>query len=137
MLNKQSTFTKVSAAIVLFLLMALMATCFAPLARGTTSRPRPNSLGLSQTYQNPYVYMFGTIDRADVLSTATIVDFKPFGASLLGTESILFCGDLSRDLEGGDNTTLYVFTYRQQTSRTYHGIGCHEIFRILQLGEVK
>ena len=137
MLNKQSTFAKVSTAIVLFLILALMATCLMPLAHGATTHPRPNSLGLSQTYQNPYVYMLGTIEHADVLSNATVVDFKPFGASLLDIESILFCGDLSRELEEGDNTTLYVFTYRQQTTQMYHGIGCHDVFRILQLGPAK
>src|SRR5882762_4332819 len=117
MLNKQSTFTKVSAAIVLFLLMALMATCFAPLARGATTRPRPNSLGLSQTYQNPMAYMFGTIEHVDSFSDATNVVFKPFGASMLATEPIFFCGNLDKELEEATAETLYIVTYRVQTGR--------------------
>lgn len=133
MLNKQSPWFKVSAVVVLFLVLALMATCLAPLAHSAATKPRPNSLGLSQSYQNPMVYMFGTIEHYDMLSNATVVNFKPFGASLLDTESILFCGNLSRDLTGADNTTLYIFTYRQQTSRTYHGIGCHDVFHIFQI----
>lgn len=130
----KSMFAKVSAGIVLFFILLLLGTCAMPLAHGSVARPRPNSLGLSQSYQNPYVYMFGTIDHADILSNVTVVYFKPFGASLLDTESVLFCGDLSQELTGGDNTTFYVFTYRLQTRRLYHGVGCHEVYRVLQLG---
>lgn len=132
-----STFAKVSAAVIIALIFLMMGSCLIPLAHGATTRPRPNSLGLSQSYQNPMTYMFGTIDHVDFLSNASIVTFRPFGASMLDTEPILFCGDLTDQLEGGTNQTLYVFTYRLQGSRTYHGIACHEVYRILTLGESK
>lgn len=132
-----TTFAKVSAAIIIALIFLMMGSCLIPLAHGATTQPRPNSLGLSQSYQNPMAYMFGTIEHIDSFDKATNVVFKPFGASMLDTEPILFCGDIVGQLEGSDNTTLFVFTYRQQPSRMYNGVACHDIFRILQLGESK
>lgn len=128
-----STYTKIAAAIVILLMFAMMGSCLVPLAHGSTTSPRPNSLGLSQNYQNPYVYMFGTIDHVDLLSNVTIVTFKPVGASMLDTEPIMFCGDLEDDLKNGDTETLYLFTYRLSGKQSYHGIACHEVYRVLPL----
>jgi hypothetical protein len=128
---------KVAAAGFLAVLAALMLTCGAELSHGATTQPRPNSLGLSQSYRSPMAYMVGSIQHIDSFSEATNVVFKPFGSSMLNTETILFCGNIERDLEGGTNQTLFVFTYRANASRMYHGVACHEVYRIMQVADAQ
>ena len=122
----------IGALIILVALTTAMLTCFVSLSHGATTRPRPNSLGLSQSYTNPYVYMFGTIQHIEEFGKATSVTFRPFGASLLTTQEILFCGNLSM-LENATEDTFYIFTYRQVASQTYRGVACHDLFRVTEL----
>ena len=128
---------KAGAGFLIAILAALMLTCGAELSHGATTQPRPNSLGLSQSYRSPMTYMVGSIEHVDSFSEATNIVFKPFGASMLDTETILFCGNVEKDLEGGTNQTLFVFTYRANASRMYHGVACHEVYRILQLADTQ
>jgi hypothetical protein len=79
-------------------------------------------------------YMFGTVEHIDAFSQATNVVFKPFGASMLDTEPILFCGDVER-LFDGKPTTTYIVTYRQQASRLYQSVACHEVYRVFALAD--
>lgn len=132
-----SRLQKVGVGALLALIGALMLTCGAELSHGSTIQPRPNSLGLSQSYRNPMAYMVGSVEHVDSFSEATNVVFKPFGASMLDTETVLFCGNIERELEGGTNQTLFVFTYRQNPSRMYHGVACHEVYRVLQLADTQ
>ena len=127
------TFARVSAAILIFLIFFMMGSCLVPLARSSTTNPRPNSLGLSQSYRNPYVYMVGTVVHVDAFSTATNVTFQPFGASVLDTETILFCGNFVNEFDGG----LYLVAYRQRATRLYHSVACHDIYQIIQLENAK
>lgn len=136
---RNRTWLNIGAWFIIAAFVGLMLAFFTVFAHGTTTTPsaRTNSLGLSQTYTNPYEYMFGTIEHVDAFSTVSNVVFRPFGASLLNTQTILFCGDVTKALGDGDTNTLYVFTYRQQASRTFQGVACHDVYRILELGEAK
>ena len=125
----KSTFAKIGAGVILILILLMMISCLIPLAHGSATSPRPNSLGLSQSYENPYVYMVGTVTHVDAFSNVTNVTFQPFGASLLDTETILFCGNLVNEFDGG----MYIVAYRQQARRTYRGVACHEIYKIIQI----
>lgn len=129
----QSTFAKVSAAIILFFILAMMGSCLIPLAHGATTQPRSNSLGVSQTYENPFEYTFGTVDHIDALSNATVITLKPFGSSLLNNEALLLCGDLTKEFENDTTGSMYIITFRRVTTRTYHGIGCHDVYKIILL----
>lgn len=136
---RSTTFRRIGGLIMLAAVLGMLLAFCSVFSHGTTSVPSPrkNSLGLSQTYTNPYQYMFGTIAHVDEFSTVTNVTFKPFGASLLNTQTILFCGDVTRELGDGDSNTLYIFTYREQASRMFSGVACHDVYKILELGESK
>lgn len=125
----KSTFAKISAGIILIFILLMMMTCVMPLAHSSTTQPRPNSLGLSQSYENPYVYMVGTVTHVDAFSNVTNVTFQPFGASVLDTETILFCGDLINEFDG----RMYIVAYRQRARRAYRGVACHEIYKVISI----
>ncbi len=129
----KSTFAKISAGVILIFILTMMISCLIPFAHSATTAPRPNSLGLSQTYENPVTYMVGSVTHVDGFSKATSVTFQPFGASLLDTETILFCGDLVNEFDGG----TYVVAYQQRARRMYRGVGCHDIYRIVQIESVQ
>ncbi len=93
-----------------------------------TTQPRPNSLGVPQIYDSPWMYMIGSPSSVDVFSNGehyyTNVEFKAFGASMLNTVPILFCGNqrtLFKDKK------LRAVTYRIGATRNYQGIGCHDL----------
>jgi len=72
--------------------------------------------------------MIGSPSSVDVFSNGehyyTNVEFKAFGASMLNTVPILFCGNqrtLFKDKK------LRAVTYRIGATRNYQGIGCHDL----------
>jgi hypothetical protein len=93
-----------------------------------TQNARPNSLGVLQTYTNPWTYMVGSPVRVatfeDNGNYYTNVEFKALGASMLNTVSILFCGNETSAFGDGH---LRAVTYRTSVARSYRGVGCHEI----------
>jgi hypothetical protein len=92
---------------------------------------RPNSLGVFQTYENPYTYMVGAPVHVELFEAKghfyTNVEFKALGASMLNTVPILFCDDEQSAFADGQ---LRAVTYRIRATRSYQGIGCHEILPI-------
>lgn len=111
--------------VVLLLVMALVST-----ARCAVSA-RPNSLGVFQTYENPWSYMVGSPVRVNLYESKghyyTNVEFKALGASMLNTVPILFCEDEQAAFADGQ---LRAVTYRIRATRSFQGIGCHEILPI-------
>lgn len=93
-----------------------------------TVQPRPNSLGVFQTYESPYTYMVGAPVRVAVFEEKgnyyTNVEFKALGASMLNTVNILFCGNAEDVFRDG---RLHVVTYRIHATRLYRFVGCHDI----------
>lgn len=118
---------KLIGGFLLSFIIALMLTCGAELSHGTT-QPRPNSLGVFQTYNSPYSYMIGAPVRVNLYQYDgryfTNVEFKALGASMLNTVPILFCGNALDQFGDG---RLRAVTYRTQAARSFRGIGCHEI----------
>ena len=123
---------KIAAVLFLSLLMAMMLTCGAQLSRGTTSS-RPNSLGAPQEYQSPYSYFLGSARKVTILGSDekafTNVEFAPYGASMLNTETIMFCGDVA----GGWDTRTKVYVYRRIPHTSYQGVACHELIRVFNV----
>ena len=111
-----------------FLLLSQQGYC------ATTARP--NGLGVLQTYENQYTYMVGSPARVGLFehngNYYTNVGFKAFGASMLNTETILFCGDLTGTFTDG---RLRVVVYRTQAAHAYQGVGCHDILRVMFIVE--
>ncbi len=93
-----------------------------------STQPRPNSLGVPQTYESPWAYMIGSPANVNVFSSNgryyTNVEFKAFGASMLNTVPVLFCGNQQALFK---DARLRAVTYRIGATRNYQGIGCHEL----------
>ncbi len=92
---------------------------------------RPNSLGVTQFYTNPNMYMFGVIVDGRVMDGATLIRFQPFETMSLYTEPILFCGDVSEQF--ANKRGPMVVTYSRVAHRLYRGVACHEIGSIFEV----
>jgi hypothetical protein len=98
-------------------------------AFGTTTAPRPNNLGVLETYQNPNFYLVGLpVDGQILDGRFTNIRFQPYAAAALFDESILFCGDVSEQFDG--KVGPVVVTYRKQASGMYRGVGCHTLVSV-------
>lgn len=120
-------FVKLLLCLVLFtLLIVQLAHC-----EPSVSKPnRPNSLGVDQLYVNPNVYLFGSpvggeLIRGERNEIYTSVRFQPYNTMALYDESVLFCGDVAHDFNNKQGAL--VVTYSRRASRSFHGIGCHNL----------
>ena len=100
----------------------------------TTPINRPNSLGVSETYQNPVTYLFGLPKDGQVLDGRfTNIRVQPYATPILFDQSTLFCGDVSSMFDG--KVGPVVITYRTQAAGMYQGIGCHELISVFTVGK--
>lgn len=118
----------IAPLVFIILILSLMLVMSCPVAHGETIENRKNNLGVLQTYDSPWMYMVGSPVRVNVFEEKgqyyTNVEFKALGASLLNTVPIMFCGD--QESAFGDGR-LRAVTYRITATRSYRGVGCHEI----------
>jgi hypothetical protein len=119
---------KTVTSIIFLLWLVAMVLILGSVGHCATQNARPNSLGVLQTYTNPWSYMVGSPVRVatfeDNGNYYTNVEFKALGASMLNTVSILFCGNETSAFGDGH---LRAVTYRTSVARSYRGVGCHEI----------
>ena len=126
-----------SKLISFFVLLGMLAAMllFGTLFAHGSIKPRPNRLGVSQFYENPYIYMFGAVTEVTVLTddtqTYTNVTFQPFGASMLYTQTILFVGTPI------DHTGFFIVAYERSAGRVYLGVPAHYVLKAFEVGEAK
>jgi hypothetical protein len=92
---------------------------------------KKNSLGAVVEYVNPNAYLYGNIVDGSILGDTdlyTNVRFQPFHTFLLYTETVLFCGDRSKQFDG--MTGPIVVTYKKQAHTLYQGVACHEFVSV-------
>jgi hypothetical protein len=123
-----------SKLITFFVLVGMIASAllfFTLFAHGT-ERPRPNTLGVSQFYENPYIYMFGAATDVNIFDKDgqkyTNVTFQPFGASMLYTENIMFVGIPI------EHTGVYIVTYERAAGRVFEGVPAHYALKAFEIG---
>jgi hypothetical protein len=113
------------------LIIALALLCVRELHCSTT-HPRPNILGVNETYQNPNTYLLALPVEGQIIDERfTNIRFAPYNAAALFDESILFCGDVTDEFKGKNGTL--VITYLTQASGMYRGIGCHKLVSVFEL----
>lgn len=104
--------------------MALAVACV--FAHGSTTKLRPNSLGVEQTYTNPNVYLFAVpIDGQVIEEHFTSIRFQPYGTMELYDESVLFCGDVTAVFSSKSGPM--VVTYERVAHHMFRGVACHDI----------
>ncbi len=117
---------KVVASLIAFALTFLILAAVL-IATGHTSptKARPNTLGVSEVYTNPYTYLVALPMDGQVLEGKyTNIRFAPYAAADFYDVSILFCGNIVERFDGKKG--ILAVTYRTQASRTYKGIACHD-----------
>jgi hypothetical protein len=113
------------AALIMLGVAAILAFAVAR-AFAVPTKKRPNSLGVSEIYQNPNSYLIAepvevTFMRDEKERVYTNVRFQPLNTAAYYDESILFCGAV----EEFKRVPMAV-TYLTRASHMYKGIACHE-----------
>jgi hypothetical protein len=99
-----------------------------------TAGNRPNSVGVSETYQSPVTYLFDLpIDGQILDDRYTNIRFKPYATVALYDQTVLFCGDVTGQFDG--KTGPVVVTYYTQASGRHDGIGCHDLVSVFTVGQ--
>src|SRR5208282_2186956 len=124
----------------LFLLITSVLLAFGKASvRGNA---RPNSVGVSETYQNPNTYLIALPIDGQILSTGQVLDrssqftnirFSPLATAALYDETVLFCGDVTPMFKDKQGTVALV--YRTQASGKFQGIGCHDLLGVYEIKE--
>lgn len=117
-----------SVAIMLWVIAALLIA----IGHSSTTGNRPNSLGISETMQNPYTYLLALPINGQILDGQyTNIRFQPYGAPALYDESLLFCGDVTDQFDGKHGPV--VVTYRKQATRLYKGVACRDLLSVFEV----
>ena len=122
-------------AVVALLILALTFLAFVAIMIATghaePTKNRPNSLGISETYQNPYAYLLAEPIEVTLLdgSKYTNVRFWPYATPALYEETVLFCGDQSDYF----SREPIILTYEKQAHSMYQGISCHKLVGALSI----
>lgn len=123
-LVKEMINRKVAALIIVG--TALLFTLAVARSFAVPSKPRPNSLGITEIYQNPNTYLVAepvevTFMRDEKERIYTNVRFQPLNTAAYYDESILLCGVI----EDFKHLPMAII-YTTRSGRMYKGIACHE-----------
>lgn len=111
-----------ASVITAVLLLANAAHC-------STGDKHPNSLGVLQYNDNPYIY-----EAVQTIAEVTEVDgnmnlrVKPVGTYMLYDDIVLLCG-LPIDKFSGV-TEPFLMTYERRASHMVRGVACHDLLRV-------
>jgi hypothetical protein len=124
--------SKVTAYIFIILIVLAMFGVCVSLAHGSTTHPRPNSLGVEQVYTNTNAYLFGLpIDGQILEGAVTNIRFQPYNTMELYDESVLFCGNVTTEFNG--KVGPVVVTYDRIGHRLYRGVACHDLVSVFEV----
>ena len=125
--------TKIGVWFIIIAALLFMLGVAVSIAHGkTTPAPRPNGLGVFETYSNPNTYLFALpVDGQILDGRFTNIRFKPYAASDLYDEMVLFCGDVTDQFNGKTGTVI--LTYRTQASGKFQGVGCHTLVNVFEV----
>jgi hypothetical protein len=126
----------IKKAVVSFLILALVFVITAAIMIATghaePSQNRKNSLGVLQTWDNPYTYLLALPIEGKEVEGGFTVRFWDFGMPAMIDHTVFFC-DARADKFDGKKGVL-VMVYETQAHHKTAGIGCHDLKYV---GEVK
>ena len=115
----------VVAFVILALTFLAIAAVLIATGHASTTKPRPNTLGVEQFYTNPFTYLVALpMDGQVMEGKYTNIRFAPYATADFYDVSVLFCGDITEKFNGKKG--ILAVTYRTQASRMYKGVPCHE-----------
>jgi hypothetical protein len=114
------------AAAIVVLVVTIYTRC-------TTIAPGANALGVVVYHENPNQYLMASLIDGQVMEDAsgrkaTSARFQPSFTYQLFDESVLFCGDVSGQING--KRAPLVITYKRRASRKFQGVGCHDLISV-------
>ena len=119
---------------IIFVLLFMFGVVVSIAHGSTTPAPRPNGLGVSETYSNPNTYLLALpVDGQIFEGRFTNIRFKPYATSDLFDETVLFCGDVTEMFAGKTGTVI--ITYRTQASGKFQGVGCHTLIGVFEVAK--
>jgi hypothetical protein len=112
--------------------LILVAVMIATGHASTTSGNRRNSLGVTETLQNPNTYLLALpLDGQVLEGKYTNIRFQPYGTPALYDESILFCGNVTDYFQ--DKTGVVVVVYETQAHTMYRGVPCKTLVATFEI----
>ena len=122
----------VASLVALALTFLVLAAVMIATGHAATTSSRPNTLGVSEVYTNPFTYLLALpLDGQVLEGKYTNIRLAPYGTADFYDVSILFCGDVTEKLEGKKG--VLALTYRTQSSRMYNGIACHDLLSAFEV----
>lgn len=128
-----------------FITLALIFLAFVAFAitfgrAATTGKNRANSLGVTEVYTNPNVYLFGVLTDGTIIGgdhddIYTNIRVQPYATMGLYDESILLCGNEAESFKGKHGPLL--ITYHRVASRAFKGIACHDLVSVFEVPSPK
>lgn len=127
-------FRGIGTFLVLLALLILLLAALAIPGRAAVSKKHDNSLGAVIEYTNPNLYLLGSVADGAVFKDEkgrqlTSVRFQPYETFGLYSESVLFCGDVSRMFTRG----ALAVTYRRVAHTMSGGVACHDLIAVDKL----
>lgn len=123
---------KVGSWIVLILALLWVLALVCLQLHAEPAMPRPNSLGVEQTYTNTNTYLLAVPLEANFLQGKYVsIRFAPYNTTALYDETVLFCGTDLSEFEGKNG--VVVVTYETRAHVMYKGIGCHRLVSVFEV----
>lgn len=120
--------------IILALTFMIMAAIFIASGHAEPILNRKNSLGVVQTWDNPYTYLLALPVEGNQIDGGFTVRFWDFGMPELIDHTVFFCG-ASNAFDG--KRGVLVIMYKTEAHHMTKGVGCHELKGVYELKEVQ
>ena len=126
----------VVAYIVFVLIFLVIAAVLIGTGHASTTKARPNSLGVDQVYENNNGYLLALPVEATRVGDDVNIRYQPYNTPALYDESLLFCGDVSayfHNSDGSPKRGVLVIVYDKVGHHMYSGMACHEIVNVFTM----
>jgi hypothetical protein len=110
--------------------IALLTTLLTLAAMAEPTHNRPNSLGVSEVYSNPYSYLLALPIEGTAVDGGVSIRFWPFGTPQLYDETVYFC-KVGDEFDGKRGVLIIV--YETRAHRLHQGIACHNLISVFEV----
>lgn len=122
--------------IVYVVLFLLVTALLIGTGHASTTKARPNSLGVDQVYENNNAYLLALPIDGTNLEGNSLIRFRPYNTPALYDETVLFCGSVNDYFHNADGTHMsgvLVIVYDKVGHRMYRGLACHDMIHVFPM----